>query len=60
LTSNQIARTEAGHAVGSPTTYLQAARDVGRLKDTPGYLGIGEIRDEATVADRSARRWKTH
>jgi hypothetical protein len=39
---------------GSPETYLKAARDVRRLSGTPGYLAIGELRDEATVADLSA------
>jgi hypothetical protein len=38
---------------GSPDTYLEAARDVGRLNGTPGYEGIGEIREDATVADLS-------
>ena len=41
----------AVHVEGSPDTYLEAARDVGRLTGTPGYQGIGEIRDDATVAD---------
>jgi len=44
----------AVHIAGSPETYLAAARDVGRLSGTPGYQGIGEIRDDATVADLSA------
>lgn len=44
----------AVHVDGSPETYLNAARDVRRLSGTPGYLGIGEIRDDATVADLSA------
>ena len=44
----------AVHVAGSPETYLEAARDVGRLSGTPGYQGIGEIRDDATVADLSA------
>jgi hypothetical protein len=39
---------------GSPEAYLKAARDVGRLSGTPGYQGIGEIREGATVADLSA------
>ncbi len=39
---------------GSPETYLEAARDVGRLSGTPGYQGAGEIRQDATVADLSA------
>lgn len=44
----------AVHVDGSPETYLKAARDVRRLSGTPGYLAIGELRDEATVADLSA------
>jgi len=44
----------AVHIKGSPDTYLEAARNVGRLSSTPGYQGIGEIRDDATVADLSA------
>jgi hypothetical protein len=44
----------AVHVDGSPDTYLDAARDVGRLSGMPGYQGIGEIRDEATVADLGA------
>ncbi len=44
----------AVHVEGSPDTYLEAARDVGRLRGTPGYQGIGEIREDATVADLSA------
>ena len=44
----------AVHVDGSPETSLKAARDVRRLSGTPGYLGIGELRDDATVADLSA------
>jgi hypothetical protein len=44
----------AVHIAGSPETYLEAARDVGRLSGTPGFQGIGEIREDATVADLSA------
>jgi hypothetical protein len=44
----------AVHVDGSPQTYLEAVRDVGRLSGTPGYQGIGEIREDATVADLSA------
>jgi hypothetical protein len=39
---------------GSADTYLKAARDVGRLAGTPGYLGIGELPATATVADLNA------
>jgi hypothetical protein len=45
---------DAVHMEGSPDTYLEAARDVGRLSGTPGYQGIGEVREDATVADLSA------
>jgi hypothetical protein len=41
----------AVHVGGSLETYLEAARDLGRLSGTPGYQGIGEIRENATVAD---------
>ncbi|MCK7503990.1 MAG: hypothetical protein MZV70_07750 [Desulfobacterales bacterium] len=41
----------AVHVEGSPDTYLEAARDIGRLSRTPGYQGAGEIREDATVAD---------
>jgi hypothetical protein len=44
----------AVHVDGSPEAYLKGARDVRRLSGTPGYLGIGEIPDKATVADLSA------
>jgi hypothetical protein len=44
----------AVHVKGSPDTYLEAARDLGRLSRAPGYQGIGEIREDATVADLSA------
>jgi hypothetical protein len=44
----------AVHVQGSPDTYLEAARDLARLSSTPGYQGIGEIREDATVADLSA------
>jgi hypothetical protein len=44
----------AVHVSGSPQTYLDAARDLGRLSKTPGYQGIGEIRENATVADLNA------
>ena len=44
----------AVHVDGSPDTYLQAARDIGRLSGASGYLGVGELRENATVADLSA------
>jgi hypothetical protein len=42
------------HVEGTPDPYLEAARDVGRLSGTPGYQGVGEIREKTTVADLSA------
>jgi hypothetical protein len=44
----------AVHLGGSPDTYLKAARDVRRLRGTPGYLGAGEFGDAPTLADLSA------
>ena len=41
----------AVHVDGAPETYLKAARDVSRLRGTPGYLGVGELRADATVSD---------
>ena len=49
-TASEVYVFGAVHIAGSPETYLEAARDVGRLSGTPGYQGIGEIRDDATVA----------
>ncbi len=53
-TASEVYVFGAVHVDGSPDTYLDAARDVGRLSGTPGYQGISEIRDNATVADLSA------
>jgi hypothetical protein len=39
---------------GSRDAYLKAARDLGRLAGSPGYLGIGEVPATATAADLSA------
>ena len=44
----------AVHVEGRPETYLRAARDVRRLRGTPGYVGVGELPDDATVADLHA------
>lgn len=44
----------AVHIDGSPEVYLKAARDVGRLSGTPGYEGVGELRENATIADLGA------
>ena len=41
----------AVHVDGAPETYLKAARDVSRLRGTPGYLGVGELPADATVSD---------
>jgi hypothetical protein len=41
----------AVHVDAGPETYLTAARDVQRLRGASGYLGIGELRDDTTVAD---------
>jgi hypothetical protein len=41
----------AVHVDGAPEAYLKAARDVSRLRGTPGYLGVGELPDDATVSD---------
>jgi hypothetical protein len=35
----------------APAAYLKAARNVGRLGKSPGYLGIGELPATATAAD---------
>src|SRR6202163_2937281 len=39
---------------GSPAVYLKAARNIGQLAGSPGYLGIGELPATATGADVSA------
>jgi hypothetical protein len=44
----------AVHIDGSPEVYLKAARAVGRLSGTPGYQGVGELRESSTVADLGA------
>ena len=44
----------AVHVEASADTYLQAVRDIARLTTTPGYLGAGELRSDATVADLTA------
>jgi hypothetical protein len=36
---------------GSPSDYLRAARDVKQLAGTEGYLGIGELLPDSSVAD---------
>ena len=52
--SSEVYVFGAVHVEGPPDTYLEAARDVRRLSGTPGYQGVGEIREESTVADLSA------
>jgi hypothetical protein len=44
----------AVHVDGTPDLYLKAARDVQRLSGAPGYLGIGEVPEQATLADLRA------
>ena len=44
----------AVHVSGSPRRWLETARAVEGLRGTPGYEGVGEIRDGATVAELSA------
>ena len=44
----------AVHVDGSRDTYLEAARDVERLSGAPGYQGVGELHDDAAVADLDA------
>ncbi len=51
--SSEIYVFGAVHVNGSPESYLEASRDVKRLSGTPGYQGIGELREKATVADLS-------
>jgi len=44
----------AVHVDGSRETYLRGARDLRRLRATPGYIAVGELADDATVADLDA------
>jgi hypothetical protein len=39
---------------GSPAAYLRAARNIGGLAGTPGYLGVGELTATSTAADLSS------
>jgi hypothetical protein len=52
--SSEVYVFGAVHVEGAPDTYIEAARDIGRLSRGPGYLGAGEIREDATVADLRA------
>jgi hypothetical protein len=38
---------------GAPATYLEAARNIGHLAGSPGYLGVGELPANPTRADLS-------
>ena len=44
----------AVHIDGSPDVYVNAARDVTRLRGAEGYAGIGELKEDASVADLAA------
>jgi hypothetical protein len=44
----------AVHIDGASDVYLNAARDVARLRGTEGYLGIGELKEDASGADLAA------
>jgi hypothetical protein len=44
----------AVHVDAPSEIYLKAVRDVARLTTAPGYLGVGELRDDATVTDLNA------
>lgn len=39
------------HVDAASDIYVKSVRDIGRLTITPGYLAVGELRDDATVAD---------
>src|SRR5262249_6570796 len=41
----------AVHVDGSPDVYLKTARDVARLRNTEGYLGVGELPEGASLTD---------
>lgn len=44
----------AVHVDGTPEAYLKAARDIRRLSEASGYVGVGELPDDATVTDLRA------
>lgn len=44
----------AVHVDAAPDIYLKTVRDVAHLSTRPGYLGAGELPDDATVADLTA------
>jgi hypothetical protein len=53
-TSSEVYVFGAVHVDAAPDIYVKAVRDVSRLTTTPGYLGAGELREDATVADLTA------
>lgn len=50
-TASEVYVFGAVHINGSPDVYLKAARDIKGLAAMPGYLGAGELRPDATIAD---------
>jgi hypothetical protein len=50
-TSSEVFVFGAVHITGSPGAYLKMARNVPALSGTPGYLGVGEIPENATSAN---------
>jgi hypothetical protein len=53
-TSSEVYVFGAVYIDGSPAVYLKAARDLGRLAGSPGYLGVGELPSTATGEALSA------
>jgi hypothetical protein len=45
----------AVHVEAAPASYIRTVRDIAHLTTTPGYLGLGELRSDATVEDVAAR-----
>ena len=41
----------AVHVEAAPGRYITTVRDIAHLTTTPGYLGVGELRSDATVTD---------
>src|SRR5262249_7210804 len=52
--SSEVYIFGAVHIDGSSRAYLAMARDIAGLAGTPGYLGIGELRADASAADLKA------
>ena len=44
----------AVHVEAASDVYLKNVRDLARLTTGPGYLGVGELRDDATLTDLKA------